>query len=93
MGQIISWHPRSGSSGAVRPERVPQDLCVGGAILSLDLTQAFDRLDRSALVAALRRLQAAEDLISAVIALHDTSSDHLQDSFHSTQVPTTWGIC
>ena len=32
---------------------------MGGAILSLDLTQAFDRVDRSALVAALRRLWVA----------------------------------
>ena len=41
------------------------ELCVGGAILSLDLKQAFDRVNREALVQALRRLQAPEELVAA----------------------------
>ena len=59
----------------------PNDLCVGGAILSLDLKQAFDRVNRQALVQALRRLKAPEELIAAVIALHDTSAYHIHDAF------------
>ena len=68
------------------------DLCVGGAILSLDLKQAFDRVNRQALVQALRRLQAPEELIAAVIALHDTSAYHIHDAFSETKVATTRGI-
>ena len=67
------------------------DLCVGGAILSLDLKQAFDRVNRQALVQALRRLQAPEELIAAVIALHDTSAYHIHDNFNETKVTTTRG--
>ncbi|CAE7521994.1 kptA [Symbiodinium sp. CCMP2592] len=33
-----------------------KDLCVGGAILSLDLKQAFDRVERHALASSLKRL-------------------------------------
>ena len=68
------------------------ELCVGGAILSLDLKQAFDRVNRQALVQALRRLQAPEDLVAAVIALHDTSAYHIHDNFSETKVTTTRGI-
>ena len=69
-----------------------QDLCVGGATLSLDLKQAFDRVDRQALVQALRRLQAPAELVAAVIALHDTSAYHIHDNFTETKVTTTRGI-
>ena len=68
------------------------ELCVGGAILSLDLKQAFDRVNRQALVQALRRLQAPEELVAAVIALHDTSAYHIHDNFSETKVTTTRGI-
>ena len=67
-------------------------LCVGGAILSLDLKQAFDRVDRKALVKALQRLRAPEEFIAAVVALHDTSSYHIHDAFQETTVTATRGI-
>ncbi|CAE7276564.1 unnamed protein product, partial [Symbiodinium sp. CCMP2456] len=68
------------------------DICVGGAILSLDLKQAFDRVNRQALDTALQRLGAPQDLIAAVVALHATSAYRIQDSYHDTAVLTTRGI-
>ena len=82
----VDWHCVPGLHGT------QNDLCVGGAILSLDLKQAFDRVNRQALVQALRRLQAPEELIAAVIALHDTSAYHIHDAFNETKVITTRGI-
>ena len=58
-----------------------KNLCVGWAILSLDLKQAFDRVDRTALVQALRRLGTPDDLVAAVIAIHDTSAYHIEDDY------------
>ena len=69
-----------------------QNLCVGGAILSLDLKQAFDRVNRAALAASLERLGAPQDLIAAVIALHDSSAYHIQDAYHDSEVLTTSSI-
>ena len=69
-----------------------RNLCVGGAILSLDLKQAFDRVDRAALVQALRRLGTPDDLVAAVIAIHDTSAYHIEDDFRSSEIRTTRGI-
>ena len=68
-----------------------QDLCVGGAILSLDLKQAFDRVNREALAAFLKRLGAPSDLIAAVVALHDSSAYHIQDDYHDSEIITTQG--
>ena len=69
-----------------------RNLCVGGAILSLDLKQAFDRVDRAALVQALQRLGTPDDLVAAVIAIHDTSAYHIEDDFRSSEIRTTRGI-
>ena len=69
-----------------------RNLCVGGAILSLDLKQAFDRVDRAALVQALRRLGTPDDLVAAVIAIHDTSAYHIEDDFRSSEIRATRGI-
>ena len=69
-----------------------RNLCVGGAILSLDLKQAFDRVDRAALVQALRRLGTPDDLVAAVIAIHDTSAYRIEDDFRSSEIRTTRGI-
>ena len=69
-----------------------QNLCAGGAILSLDLKQAFDRVNRAALAASLERLGAPQDLIAAVIALHDSSAYHIQDAYHDSEVLTTSSI-
>ncbi|CAE6911839.1 kptA [Symbiodinium sp. CCMP2592] len=43
-------------------------------------------LIKERLYAVIRRLGAPDDLIAAVIALHDTSSYHLQDDFYETKV-------
>ena len=56
-----------------------QHLCVGGAILSLDLKQAFDRVDRRALALSLKRLGADGGMTAAIISLLDTSRYHIQN--------------
>ena len=103
LARVHSWMRKyERTIGKAAPERfalrarveagTQNDLCVGGAILSLDLKQAFDRVNRQALVQALRRLQAPEELIAAVIALHDTSAYHIHDTFNETKIITTRGI-
>ena len=70
----------------------PQNLAVGGAVLSIDLKQAFDTVSREALTQALRNLGADEATIAAVIAIHDTSCYHIQQQDTATSVRTTRGI-
>ena len=49
-------------------------------------------MDRAALVQALRRLGTPDDLVAAVLAIHDTSAYHIEDDFRSSEIRTTRGI-
>ena len=53
------------------------DYC-GSAILSLDLSQAFDRVDRPKLLTSLKRTGMPDNLIQSVTHWHDQIQYHLQ---------------
>ncbi|CAE7455423.1 unnamed protein product [Symbiodinium natans] len=67
-------------------------LCVGGAILSLDLKQAFDRVNRQALAQSLKDLGAGESMTAEIISLLDTSRYHIISDQEQSTVGTTRGI-
>ena len=85
----------NGSKFAQREREEKPDnktLCVGGAILSLDLKQAFDRVNRQALATSLRGLGADENVTAAIISLLDTSRYHIISDQQHSSVGTTRGI-
>ena len=66
--------------------------CVGGILLSIDVSKAFDCVDRHVLKSAMERVQVPEQLIAAVIALHDTAKYHVNMSGFDSTLLTGRGI-
>ena len=52
--------------------------CVGGATLALDMSQAFDRVDRTKLCEALCRTGMPAELINTIVHWHNTIQYHVQ---------------
>ena len=68
-----------------------QDL-VGGCALSLDLSQAFDRLPRQLVVASLRDAQIPVEMINLVIAWHTGSQFHISHGRSDSTIAVHQGI-
>ncbi|CAE7212621.1 TRPT1 [Symbiodinium natans] len=64
----------------------------GGCLLSVDLSQAFDRVNRAKLDRALALHQVDADLRSTVTAIHEQAAYQVRDKFHRTDICTTQGI-
>ncbi|CAE7279311.1 unnamed protein product [Symbiodinium natans] len=64
----------------------------GGCLLSVDLSQAFDRVNRAKLDRALALHQVDADLRSTVTAIHEQAAYQDRDKFHRTDICTTQGI-
>ncbi|CAE7667535.1 unnamed protein product, partial [Symbiodinium necroappetens] len=63
----------AGDANATLRPQPPYVGFVGGMQLSLDLAKAYDRLPRTTLVAALRRVHADPDLIALILTIHDNA--------------------
>ena len=77
------WHRRQGSE--------PKPLC-GGLMLSLDMTQAFDRLPRHALAAGLHRLAPDSALASMMLHWLTGVRYHIRHRGHQTVVQTSRSV-
>ena len=66
--------------------------CYGGAILSLDMSQAFDRVDRHKLLMALTHSNMPHSLVQAIAQWHNGVEYHLQVSRQETQVKCGRGL-
>ncbi|CAE7238885.1 unnamed protein product [Symbiodinium natans] len=64
----------------------------GGCLLSVDLSQAFDRVNRAKLDRALALHQVDADLRSTVTAIHEQAAYQVRDKFHRTDICATQGI-
>ena len=64
----------------------------GGCLLSVDLSQPFDRVNRGKLDAALQAHQVDEDIRSTVAAIHEEAAYRVRDRFQHTSIVTTQGI-
>ena len=64
----------------------------GGCLLSVDLSQAFDRVNRIKLDEALQAHQVDADIRSTVTAIHEEAAYKVMDRFQQTSVDTTKGI-
>ena len=64
----------------------------GGCLLSVDLSQAFDRVNRAKLDAALQAHQVDADLRSTVAAIHEEAAYRVRDRFQQSSIFTTQGI-
>ena len=65
---------------------------VGGCCLSLDLSQAFDRIPRTLVILSLREAGAPEALINLVTAWHLDSRYHINHGGASATIPVDQGI-
>ena len=66
--------------------------CYGGAILSLDMSQAFDRVDRQKLLLALTHSNMPRSLVQAIADWHNGIRYHLQVSQHTEQIRCGRGL-
>ena len=64
----------------------------GGCLLSVDLSQAFDRVNRIKLDEALQAHQVDADIRSTVTAIHEEAAYAVRDRFQQTSIATTQGI-
>ncbi|CAE6924592.1 unnamed protein product [Symbiodinium sp. CCMP2592] len=64
----------------------------GGCLLSVDLSQAFDRVNRSKLDRALAAHEVDAEVRSTVAAIHDGAAYQVRDRFQQTGVTTSQGI-
>ena len=69
----------------------PEHFC-GGVQLFIDLSKAFDTVDRNRLFSILRDCGASDQIHSLLVALHSESSYHLQNMTEFTPVMTTKGV-
>eukprot|EP00435_Cladocopium_sp_Y103_P018388 s1539_g4.t1 len=65
---------------------------VGGIMLSLDLSQAFDVVDRPALYAGLASLGVSDSLLSFLKSVYSCTSYKFDHRGHQREFPTTRGI-
>ena len=61
----------------------------GGCLLSVDLSQAFDRVNRAKLDRALLQHQVDANLRSTITAIHDEAAYQVSERYHSTKIKTT----
>ena len=64
----------------------------GGCLLSVDLSQAFDRVSRTKLDRALSEHRVGANLRSTIAAIHEDAAYQVRNRFHSTKITTTQGI-
>ena len=64
----------------------------GGAMVSLDLSRAFDQLPRWALQAALEHAQVDGPVIQAIIAVHERCSYTIRHGKHTDSIPMRKGV-
>ena len=64
----------------------------GGCLLSVDLSQAFDRVSRTKLDRALSERRVDANLRSTIAAIHEDAAYQVRNHFHSTKITTTQGI-
>ena len=64
----------------------------GGCLLSVDLSQAFDRVNRAKLDRALQEHNVDADVRSTITAIHEGAAYKVRDKFHSTSIRTTQGL-
>ena len=64
----------------------------GGCLLSVDLSQAFDRVSRTKLDRALSEHRVDANLRSTIAAIHEDAAYQVRNRFHSTKITTTQGI-
>ena len=64
----------------------------GGCLLSVDLSQAFDRVNRAKLDRALSEHQVGSNLRSTITAIHEEAAYQVRDRYHATKITTTQGI-
>ena len=64
----------------------------GGCLLSVDLSQAFDRVNRVKLNRALLEHQVDANLRSTITAIHEKAAYQVSDRYHSTKIKTRQGI-
>ena len=67
-------------------------VCKGGMILSIDMTQAFDRANRTDLYTSLLQAGAPPDLISLIAHFHNSIVYHLKVSGAEEEVPCRRGV-
>ena len=66
--------------------------CIGGALISLDLSRAFDCVPRQALVLSLQAASVSPDLIDLVIALHEGCNYTIEHGAHSGNFRLEQGV-
>ena len=64
----------------------------GGCLLSVDLSQAFDRVSRTKLDRALSEHRVDSNLRSTIAAIHEDAAYQVRNRFHTTKITTTQGI-
>ena len=55
----------------------------GGCLLSVDLSQAFDRVNRAKLDRALSEHQVGSNLRSTITAIHEEAAYQVRDRYHN----------
>ena len=71
---------------------LPLPSLIGGMILSLDLTRAFDMVDRSRLFSSMQRLGISDDLISILQCVYNTTTYEFEHRGVFRSVDTRKGI-
>ena len=66
--------------------------CYGGAMLSLDLSRAFDTLTRSALESSLQAADVPEDLCHAILQIHNQCRYTVRHHAHEGTFPMEVGV-
>ena len=73
-------------------ERKEAGLEVGkqvAVLLSVDLSQAFDRVNRAKLDRAFSEHQVGSNLRSTITAIHEEAAYQVRDRYHATKITTT----
>ena len=66
--------------------------CTGCLLVSLDLSQAFDRVNRVELIRCLQALHLPSDIIGIIWAWHLNPEYHLSIGSRQAQIPTSRGV-
>ena len=84
-------HEGTDSVHARRQGRAPQR-CLGGALVSIDLSRAFDSVPRWSLICSLRAASVTPDLIDLVLALHENCHYTIEHGRHTGQFKLEQGV-